>query len=419
MGGRVATDRRRPTMTPFRATDFARIPWARDPLRTIGVGAVALGGIARVSADTGTFVAWLALVAIAVGCGTLVRARRTRGETPVRGELVVDDDAVRFGGKELVRRRHLRGGFIVPDGGGNVRIELVRALGPMIELRASGTDDARELLRVLGFDASQRTTTFALVSQLATQSRWALAAVVALFYVAFFALPRAHIAPAGILAVVALSTLFIGASLATRTKMTIGADGVYAAGIFRRRFVAYTNVAGVGTYRERPFGKALVGIALTMRDGSEQRFLVGRLDFAGDRATRIAERIREALDGARRAEPTAAMAMLQRGGRDVGDWLGALRAIGAGSNVDLRTAPVAPETLWRIVEDPRAPQPARASAAVALGPHLDDESRERLRVTAAATAAPKLRVALDAAVGGDDEAIADALDELEREAAPR
>jgi hypothetical protein len=396
----------------FRSNEFALIAWSRGRLKVSGWAAVALGVVA-LAEDLEP--ASIAFGMVALGALAIHRSRRERIGAETRGELVVDADFVRFGGRQLAIRRQLRSGFIVPDRGGNVRVELVRALRSTIELRAMHTDDARQLLRVLGFDASQRTTSFSLMSRLVAQGRWIGAPAAAILFLAVFALPRAHLAPGSILFVVALSIAFVVAAFATRTKMTIGADGIYARDAFGQRFVAYTDVAGVGTYQQHVLGKVHIGIVLTMRDGTDRRFLVGQVGFIGDRAMRIVERIREALDSARREEPASAIAMLERGGRALPEWLGALRSIGAGANVDLRTAPVSPETLWRIVEDPRAPQRARASAAVALGAQLDAASRARLRVTAAATAAPKLRIALDAAVDGDDEAVADALAELARD----
>ena len=51
--------------------------------------------------------------------------------------------------------------------------------------------------------------------------------------------------------------------------------------------------------------------------------------------------------------------------------------------------------LLAVVEDPTAPQSARAAAALALKTGLEEPERVRVRVAAAATAAPKVRVALE------------------------
>jgi hypothetical protein len=51
-------------------------------------------------------------------------------------------------------------------------------------------------------------------------------------------------------------------------------------------------------------------------------------------------------------------------------------------------------------------------AAVALRSKLDEAERARLRVAAEATAAPKIRVALEAAAEEDDARVAEAMREL-------
>jgi hypothetical protein len=106
--------------------------------------------------------------------------------------------------------------------------------------------------------------------------------------------------------------------------------------------------------------------------------------------------------------------LLDRRERPVGDWITTLRSIGTGANAAHRIAPVAPERLWRIVEDPSARAVARAAAAVALGARIDDEGRARLKAAADATAAPKLRIALFAAADSAEEAeLEEALRDLE------
>jgi hypothetical protein len=90
-----------------------------------------------------------------------------------------------------------------------------------------------------------------------------------------------------------------------------------------------------------------------------------------------------------------AEAMLARGSRDVKGWVDALRSIGVGANSSFRTAPIAPDQLLRVVEDPRATPATRAAAALALGADLSDVERTRLEAATRAVAEPKLRVALE------------------------
>lgn len=78
------------------------------------------------------------------------------------------------------------------------------------------------------------------------------------------------------------------------------------------------------------------------------------------------------------------------------------------------------DVLLRIVEDSHAAPLERASAAVAAIESGDDDAKKRVRVAAGATASPKLRIALDRIVeSSDEQAIVEALDELEALSAER
>jgi hypothetical protein len=73
-----------------------------------------------------------------------------------------------------------------------------------------------------------------------------------------------------------------------------------------------------------------------------------------------------------------------------------------------------PDRLWRVAQDPAQAPAARAAAAVALSPTLDESGRARLVQIAKATAAPKLRVALErVATAASEEELAEALGALE------
>src|SRR5262249_33885234 len=61
-----------------------------------------------------------------------------------------------------------------------------------------------------------------------------------------------------------------------------------------------------------------------------------------------------------------------------------------------RRGAIPPDRLLRVVEDPAADPIARASAAVALGPALDQEGRARLVRIAEACASPRARIVIEA-----------------------
>jgi hypothetical protein len=164
------------------------------------------------------------------------------------------------------------------------------------------------------------------------------------------------------------------------------------------------------------------GLRIVLRSGSEVFVPVQRanLNLSDDKVALIEERIREAREAVRVGDVAVDAAMLQRGERDVKDWIADLRSIGTGANATLRTAPVPRERLIRIALDPTQAALARAAAAVALGAELDEETQSRLRTAAEATAAPKLRVAIEkAATGAEDGDIEEALRDVEQEAGRR
>jgi hypothetical protein len=89
--------------------------------------------------------------------------------------------------------------------------------------------------------------------------------------------------------------------------------------------------------------------------------------------------------------------------RKAPSWVDDVLARGADAG-DYRGAPLDREALLRVVERPLADPTARAAAAVALKlQRLEPGERERMRIACAATANPRLRIALDA-VSDEEEA---------------
>jgi hypothetical protein len=173
---------------------------------------------------------------------------------------------------------------------------------------------------------------------------------------------------------------------------------------------------------QRPFGTTQIrGVSLVLRGGEEVRVPLGYGYWDSGRSAIVAERIREAMDTFQQGGAISRAALLERGDRTAADWVLALRRVGSGASAGPRTAAVSGENLWRILEDASSGSTARAAAAVALGTDLDDDGRARMRSIAEGTAAPKLRIALEAAASAtDDAALAEALSSVEAaEAAAR
>jgi hypothetical protein len=155
-----------------------------------------------------------------------------------------------------------------------------------------------------------------------------------------------------------------------------------------------------------------------MRGSTGERALLDA-ESPDERSVMIAERIREAQVIAARG-PTAGSALLvpERGPRTAVAWLAELRQLVGHDSYRRRASPIVTE-LWQAVEDANQDGVTRAGAAAALSPLLDDDGRNRLRIAAEATAAPRLRAAFEAAAAADEKQLASALAALEAPSARR
>jgi hypothetical protein len=113
-----------------------------------------------------------------------------------------------------------------------------------------------------------------------------------------------------------------------------------------------------------------------------------------------------------RSRVQEAVAQLPAPRPDGAGWMRELEAMQVGVEGSYRRATVSDEALWRVVQDASLDARMRAGAAVALRKVLDDAGRQRLRLVAGSTASPRLRVALEAAGGQQDAALAQSLDDL-------
>ncbi len=108
--------------------------------------------------------------------------------------------------------------------------------------------------------------------------------------------------------------------------------------------------------------------------------------------------------------------VLDRHEETVREWVRELRAIATPSRTRYRVAAAPPDTLWRVVESPDEPAPRRVAAAVALRPVLDAEGKARVADVIDTCASDALRQGLRVALDGDEDAIVERLEELERRA---
>jgi hypothetical protein len=84
-----------------------------------------------------------------------------------------------------------------------------------------------------------------------------------------------------------------------------------------------------------------------------------------------------------------------------------------GRHIDYARVRVPRERLWALVEGRQADDATRSRAAAALSANLVDPERERFRAATVAAASPHVRIAMDAIEHGDDDRLAERLDEIE------
>jgi hypothetical protein len=276
-----------------------------------------------------------------------------------------------------------------------------------IDVVVSDAAEGTRILEVLGLDASHRAVSFRGSSPI--DATFARQGLVALSFVVLIGMQvaLAQLAGAWALAIFPLLVVPLAAAMLGST-ITVGADGVLTRWMGLERFYPYEEFPDVMPHEN--------GVTLLGRSGQAVTIATSparRRELPQPAMTRAAvqERIEEAQRAFAEHRGIHAAALVARSGREMSDWLGALRSLAA--SADYREAAVPREALWRIAEDPAADPTARAGAAVALRARIDEADRARLRVAAESSVSPKLRVALEAAASeGDDAEVQAALEAL-------
>lgn len=344
--------------------------------------------------------------------------RAGRFEQEVEGHTTASAEGISLDGRLILPRARIRTAVLVPRAGRPpvVRIER-RGINLLpVKVRVADEAEGRGLLYALGQHASQTVAAFHVPKPRNSSVYWALILPVVGILggglsIAWASLWERWGRPEFMSPLVSsIPTMFIMALLLWPAKLVVGADGLLLSFLGRRQFIPYRDIAIVA-----PCDEPSIGIELTLRSGDSVRIPVDPHARPGknDRATILA-RIREAVAHHQQHDPAAAAALLARGDTDLRSWIQRLRALGAGANVDHRTAPVPTDTLLRIVEDAGAGPQERLGAAIALkAASLDEAEQQRLTAAANATAAPKLRIALEAAQAEDEAALLEAMADLD------
>ncbi|HEY4117470.1 MAG TPA: hypothetical protein VGM56_06420 [Byssovorax sp.] len=411
---------------------------------SLAFSALCLGAIAFVIAtmgpihgkDGGAFLRVMIYGILGGGAGAYWFGRVARKASSVAGELRATASSVLVGDRRVVERRDIQAAYVWPGRGDGayVRIDRRGAHGP-VELHVKTADDARALVHALGFDATQSASEFPIVAPSRAQLRrrvytvWAGVPLV-LIGTAVGAAILAHGHPGAAFPVIFAGALAYAALILQVVKsgaVKIGADGIYVRWLWEKHFIPIGDVERAEVVDDEPglLGRMPMVVRIHRRSGEQVDLVTqgGRSasGFGGRsrlhelmrmRAEIIAERVNEAVAGAAGAASRWNAAPLDRQGRDVDAWIAKLRALTSDVTSFRTNAPAAVDQLWAVVDDVACSAERRAAAAVALAPHVDDEGKARLRVVARATAAPKLRVALEAVADDDEADLAAALEEL-------
>jgi hypothetical protein len=306
--------------------------------------------------------------------------------------------------------------------GNEQRVVIADRTGHRLTIHVRSRAEAVRLLTALSFMTTEKNAVFRLLPAFHAPSVRGLILPFAILCAALLAKEAPDALP--ILALIVLAILVVSSLKIFSRKLTVGRDGITVAGFGGSRFIPYSDVTSVDRYSDtstaarlrRPRRNEVVysGVMVHLRGSEAVRLPIVRGVDATDELLGTAERIDEALKAWREARPVGEVTV-DRAGRETHEWVSSLREIGKSEATTYRLAAVNREALFAIVEDPGNQASSRAAAAIAIGAKLDDEARTRLRLSAAAIADPKLRVAVEHVV--DDKNV-DELAELLNEIAP-
>jgi len=317
-----------------------------------------------------------------------------------RGDVRADETGLSRDEQRVIPRSSIRHGHVLRRGD-RVFVRLGRMLRP-VDIEVADEEEGKALLAAMRLDADHSVAQYPM-----TNGTWrgsllraaaCLAPIVCLITGLIVGLPL----PIFLVALVgtAIGTLLY--SFNQMLRVSVGADGVRIRPLLQRaRFVPFSAIQEALTDGRDITLRLAGGEEIVMHHPAGRGFKPLAFADRADEGRKLVERIKMQVE-AHRARTAADPAVFARAGRETSQWV--RDVVGAADvNASYRTPAVPPDELWRIVEDAAAPATARAGAAVALRGGLDDEGRVRLRATADACAAPRLRVALETVASGDED----------------
>ncbi|AKT40138.1 hypothetical protein [Chondromyces crocatus] len=337
------------------------------------------------------------------------------------GTLRADTRGVHLDGQLLVARNDIRSSLILPrrDGRAMVRLEHGRAR-KRLELLVANEADANSLLQGLELGTSRAISRIVLPLRHLVPPFDGVVVVGVMLMMVFLStfLVSNILAHPEVFTVGPLAAVLLLQRL--RTHLTIAPDGLVIRSFGISRFVPFHDLVGCHTYDVRAESGFMkrgheVGVVLSLKTGEILRLRVELSHWGSEvSVTGLRARIEEAWrahDAYRTVDAERMAEHLAPAGRQLDDWLDALRRLGSGASAGHRNAPIPADHLWRMLENPSSPPTVRAGAAVALSasPSVD---HERLANSARAIAQPRLRVAIEASAGAREAEIEAAMEAL-------
>lgn len=316
--------------------------------------------------------------------------------------VIASRDGVSVDGQPLVRPSQIKSARFVPGRKGPM-VTVSGEYGlPLFLAQVADQAEGLRFLHAIGHDAGSRKDRFR--AQLVAKT-WQLFAFTQAYLagVTAVSLPLmmlVHPSKAVIMLMTWLGMVPLLYVLLRGVTVEIGVDGVLISRPRRKEWIAFADVRSIEAHEgSARFVLADRHVDVAITTNSPIGYIAKQDAVALDS---FLFRAREAL-AAHRATigPRELAETLRRADREKDEWVDALRRLRDG-DAAYRSAPIRDEELWRVVEDPGAPEDARAAAAFVLRRpgQTDASATTRLRVAAQAVAAPRLRIALES----DDEA---------------
>lgn len=330
------------------------------------------------------------LLSLPLGLLSRVSAENWRAK-PREAQVRVSAEGVHVDGTPVAKPADIAHAVVQPRAGKKPTVRLRNKQRTiLLELEVEDDAEGAAFLRSIGHDAAAKKATFPTISPVfATRARGvaALLALMLPMLLGAFAVARIGVTAVVITTIAAMLPFMLSVR---RRDVDVGADGLTLSW-WTKRFIRWDEIRSVETPSPDTMRVILAsGEKIALRTPTAGYAFKEQRSLARDA---LHQRIQEAVSAhrARIGPRELAAQLMPRANHDT--WLGDLKKLRDGEG-GYRAAAVREEDLWRVVEDPGAPEEARAAAAVLL--RGTDGAKPRLRIAADAVASPRLRVALEA-----------------------